>query len=81
MAETPALQHFLRPWSFDPPPTSHRLLYTMKLKARPVGITAEARAEHVQGRQFKAINVFLIIVMAAGSVGYGLSASIISTTL
>jgi hypothetical protein len=50
-------------------------------QTRLVGDIPIVRAEHIKGRQFKTINVILIIIMASGSIGYGLSASIISTTL
>ncbi|OQV08484.1 hypothetical protein CLAIMM_12748 [Cladophialophora immunda] len=36
---------------------------------------------HPSQRQFKPINAFIIVVMALGSLGYGYSASVISTTL
>lgn len=41
----------------------------------------DVRVEHVKGRQFRWFNVFMVVVMSLGSLGYGLSASIIGTTL
>jgi hypothetical protein len=45
------------------------------------GVVSHVQIEHVEGRQFKWSNVFFIMVMSLGSMGYGLSTAIISTTL
>lgn len=37
--------------------------------------------EHSKSRQFRAYNIFVILLMSLGSIGYGYNASIIATTL
>ena len=37
--------------------------------------------EHARGRQFRIYNVLMVLLMSAGSMSYGYSASIIATTL
>lgn len=37
--------------------------------------------EHTRGRQFRIYNVLMVLLMSAGSMSYGYSASIIATTL
>lgn len=39
------------------------------------------RVEHSKARQFRAYNIFVILLMSLGSIGYGYNASIIATTL
>ena len=38
-------------------------------------------AHHTSRRQFRLYNVFMVLAMSFGSMGYGYSASIIATTL
>jgi sugar porter (SP) family MFS transporter len=42
---------------------------------------ASPELRHISRRQFRAYNVFMVLVMSLGSMGYGYSASIIATTL
>jgi sugar porter (SP) family MFS transporter len=46
-----------------------------KLESNPIHM------EHTRGRQFRVYNILMVLLMSAGSMSYGYSASIIATTL
>lgn len=58
-----------------PYPSLYTLILSSKMGENAIHI------EHARGRQFRIYNVLMVLLMSAGSMSYGYSASIIATTL